>query len=460
MLPEPDVGLRRRLIAQLAMAIVEVTDDIPDASARQEAVLLAHEAADMPHDSDLATTVDVLHVQERLAEGPESGQVRVGLGADLLRLGRIEERPEAIVWAHLWRIDGFLQTGAVTAADAEIAGLAAVADQLGWPLARWQLLRTRAARAMLAGRFTDADAFARDGRNLAERCGDSSMIGQYYAYHLDIQRKTGRFEAADVLMVTGLAESDPRPILLAVAAEYLHAAGDTESAGTLLARLAPHLADLPHNIQHPAIAAIAGEVAACLDDRATAAVCYRELQPYGHVYNASSNGYRGAYARSLGVMAMCLDDRSAADQYLTQARGMETRVGAPAEGAFAQLAHARLLATGHGRHDGERARQLARSAIRLAAKLGMRPTHDAATRLLNQLNGLDPTHGPHLSERERQIAALVGDGLTNREIGTRLRISERTVESHVRNLIMKLGLSNRTQVAAWVSRLQDGDQAP
>ncbi|HEX6061516.1 MAG TPA: helix-turn-helix transcriptional regulator, partial [Candidatus Limnocylindria bacterium] len=46
---------------------------------------------------------------------------------------------------------------------------------------------------------------------------------------------------------------------------------------------------------------------------------------------------------------------------------------------------------------------------------------------------------------------LVAEGLTNKEIGMRLFISERTVESHVRNILEKLGFSSRAQIAGWMA---------
>src|SRR2546429_8547391 len=55
----------------------------------------------------------------------------------------------------------------------------------------------------------------------------------------------------------------------------------------------------------------------------------------------------------------------------------------------------------------------------------------------------------HLTERERGIAALVADGLTDRAIAARLRISERTVEGHVLSIRNRLGFANRTQIATW-----------
>jgi DNA-binding NarL/FixJ family response regulator len=58
--------------------------------------------------------------------------------------------------------------------------------------------------------------------------------------------------------------------------------------------------------------------------------------------------------------------------------------------------------------------------------------------------------GP-LAKRETDVARLVAEGLTNRQIGTRLFISERTVDSHVRSILNKLGVSSRAQIAAWMA---------
>jgi DNA-binding NarL/FixJ family response regulator len=61
------------------------------------------------------------------------------------------------------------------------------------------------------------------------------------------------------------------------------------------------------------------------------------------------------------------------------------------------------------------------------------------------------SHTGLLSQRETDVARLVTEGLSNKEIGARLSISERTVESHVRNILTKLGFTSRTQVAGWMA---------
>ena len=75
----------------------------------------------------------------------------------------------------------------------------------------------------------------------------------------------------------------------------------------------------------------------------------------------------------------------------------------------------------------------------LALALGQTPVEEA------------PEEEVPLTRRELQVANLVGCGLSNREIAEQLKISQRTVESHVENTLRKLGFGSRTQVAAWVA---------
>ncbi|MGV9862549.1 ATP-binding protein [Rhodococcus koreensis] len=62
-----------------------------------------------------------------------------------------------------------------------------------------------------------------------------------------------------------------------------------------------------------------------------------------------------------------------------------------------------------------------------------------------------------LTRREQQIAALVADGLTNREIATKLVISQRTVDAHVEHILTKLGFRSRTQIVRWLDTPEQPD---
>jgi DNA-binding NarL/FixJ family response regulator len=59
-------------------------------------------------------------------------------------------------------------------------------------------------------------------------------------------------------------------------------------------------------------------------------------------------------------------------------------------------------------------------------------------------------HDP-LSGREREVAALVAQGMSNRDIAAELVLSERTAANHVQHILTKLGFANRSQIAAWVT---------
>jgi pimeloyl-ACP methyl ester carboxylesterase len=79
---------------------------------------------------------------------------------------------------------------------------------------------------------------------------------------------------------------------------------------------------------------------------------------------------------------------------------------------------------------------------------------DALVDTVRRFLGLSASRssGGVLTPRQREVAALVAQGLSNREIADRLVITERSAESHVERIRIRLGFRSRAQVAAWVAR--------
>ena len=61
---------------------------------------------------------------------------------------------------------------------------------------------------------------------------------------------------------------------------------------------------------------------------------------------------------------------------------------------------------------------------------------------------------PGLTAREQQILYLLAEGLTNRQLASKLSISEATVENHIHHIFVKLGISNRAQAVAHAFKLR------
>ncbi|ATE57905.1 DNA-binding response regulator [Actinosynnema pretiosum] len=64
----------------------------------------------------------------------------------------------------------------------------------------------------------------------------------------------------------------------------------------------------------------------------------------------------------------------------------------------------------------------------------------------------EPDELATLTEQERRVLSLIGEGLSNRQIAERLFVAEKTVKNHVTAVLSKLGMERRTQAAAWVAR--------
>jgi two-component system, NarL family, response regulator DevR len=85
--------------------------------------------------------------------------------------------------------------------------------------------------------------------------------------------------------------------------------------------------------------------------------------------------------------------------------------------------------------------------------LDPRAASQVMERLRSDARHPDPLAG--LSGQERRILELIGEGLTNRQIGERMFLAEKTVKNYVSSLFAKLGMQRRTQAAAYAARLRE-----
>jgi DNA-binding CsgD family transcriptional regulator len=192
------------------------------------------------------------------------------------------------------------------------------------------------------------------------------------------------------------------------------------------------------------------QLAADLGDTAAAEMCHRLLLPHADLHSVSGAGAvttGGSVQLYLGMAAMGAGRPDLAVRHLRSAITANEAAGlAP----FAAMSRFRLAAALRARAkpgDTDEAVALLAAADSAAERMGMVPLRAQIADLAAQLRD-----GGVLSRRETEIAALVADGLTNKQAAAAAHISERTVESHVQHIMAKLGFTSRSQIAAWAAR--------
>jgi DNA-binding CsgD family transcriptional regulator len=156
----------------------------------------------------------------------------------------------------------------------------------------------------------------------------------------------------------------------------------------------------------------------------------------------------GSSARELGRLALVCRDYEEAIAQLQEAVEVNIRIGARPCVAHARHELPKALLGRGAPDDLPTVLTLTRQSADEAARLGMPGAVAAATRLHDRAGVLTRETDPR-TPREREICDLLVEGLSNRGIAADLVLSERTVESHVRNILAKLNLSNRHEIATW-----------
>jgi DNA-binding CsgD family transcriptional regulator/tetratricopeptide (TPR) repeat protein len=432
-------AVRARLLAQRAVALCEsgrLDEAFPDSEC-------ALELAGRSGDPGLLAAV--LPARHLALAGPDWTLARLALADQALGLARSAAAPIQELWARVWRTDAFWELGDIASADAEIERLAGLAHTLRNPVARWHLQRCQAVRALLLGRYERAVALSEEATAVLP---PENFIARFLHFAFMSSVDADRGESTWLDAHREMFDVGPSVIVRSMLASCFLSAGRRDEALPYYEQARGSLRRVPRDARWMGTMVFLTHGAFQFGDRETAEICYRELVPFEDRFMASGGGSvvcQGSVALFLGMAAMTLGRLEDSEGHLRRAIQRNAAAGARPWSARAELVLAELLRR-QGRARGQ-ALDLAQRAARTATALGMRVLRARAEAVIGDLTAAT---GPTLlSRREREVAALVARGLTNREIARTLVISERTAENHVQHILTKLGFGSRAQIAAW-----------
>lgn len=438
--------LDARLAARVSAALACALSEVGDLDEAQEHARKAMETAVAV--GDRHAELDAIRAGAMLGQNPRLGVDRAALGRRSLELAAATDRPLAALWGHLWISDAALQTGDLTTAEAHFTAIGAIAEQTGLPVARWHHLRRRAAMAGMIGAFALSRRLSDEARSVTTDWNDDSAEGTYIGHSTFLALLRG--VPTDLApgwrdLVDDLGEQ-PLVARAGLAAALL-VDGDPDHARALYAPLVDGLGrvrdahTLPGVVYLCEVAVGLSDVAGC---RLLRTVLDEDFAGYV-VFGVGTIFYPGALARLRGELALVCGDAEAAAAEFAEAERVNTALGARPYLAHTRAGMARLaLATG----DAAGAVRHAKAAAVAARTLDLPGLLRDTTALLDGLAAAAPSDP--FTPREREIAELVGRARSNREIAAQLVVSERTVESHVRNILAKTGTVSRKEFIRWM----------
>jgi DNA-binding CsgD family transcriptional regulator/tetratricopeptide (TPR) repeat protein len=438
---EEDSGRRVMVLSGQARACAFLGDHDRSARLRDESIEVARRLGDR---RALATvlmraywargTTGLDEILEMLTESRD-------LAADL---GDIELQAEAMEW----RISALIALGDLESARQELAEVYEMASRVGQPFIIHVAQHYRSTIALSDGRLAEAEETAERSFEWGRLLTGRDPTATYGVQMFGIRREQGRLaELAPVVRILAASKDQGGawgPGLAVVLAEL----GMHDEARRELERVhRKGLMELRTGLWLASLVYLADAVALVGDD-ALAAEVYTELLPSAGSIVTVGHGVAcyGSADRYLGVVAATAGEREIARGHLEVALEVDRAMGAWTWLAHSQYALGKLLVEAGG-DDRARGRRLLQEAGSLAERIGM-PT------LLGRVRaegGPAPRRPPPdgLSPRELQILRLVAQGLSNRDIGARLVVSEHTAANHVRSILRKTGCANRTEAAAY-----------
>ncbi|MFN8188598.1 MAG: AAA family ATPase [Gaiellales bacterium] len=443
-LGESESPLRVRLLAGLARALDFQGEHARADSVRQVAIEMARRIGDR---RGLATVL----MRAYWGYGELSMETIATMLVEARRLAEEIGDVELEVEAREWQIPALIALCDLQVARREIEEVLELAQRTRQPFNIHVAEHQASSIALADGRLGDAEAAAGRSHEWSRLLSGRDASGVYGIQMFGIRREQGRLaELAPVVRV--LASADGSGAWGPGFAVLLAELGMEDRAGNELARIRHDgLEALRERLWIASLAYLA-DACSMVGDAELASVVYPELSPYrgGSVMVGHGVACYGAADRLLGMLAVTVGEHRLAEAHFEAAMTLNARMGALTWLAHTAYQYGRLLLRGGAAEDARRAEALFSQAVEIAERTGLVALKARLASLTVSPNAARLPDG--LSPREVDILRLLAGGLSNRELGSELFISEHTVANHVRSILRKTGCANRTEAASYAFR--------
>lgn len=367
LLPDEDSPLRARLLGRLAVSLYW-------SAPRERLVELCAEAVAMAERTgDKTALLGVLISRNYALWGPDDAPARLGAANEILHLAEALGRADRTLEARLYRIIVLLELGDVDSADSEIDAFCAGAAELRQPFYRWYAMLLPATRALLEGRFDEAERQANEALVLAEQAQDPAALPVWGGQMLFVWVERGQGAELQATFDAIRDVAGEMPAVQASSAWIALELGHLDEARATFERMATNeFADLGRNAAWMSSITLLSEVCAALDDQPRAAVLYRLLEPYtGRNVMAWATAPGGPLDYYLGLLATTMGEFEDAEARFEAALELSDAMRSPRFAAHGQYAYAIMLKRRRRPGDPARANTLLTQARAHAHALGM-----------------------------------------------------------------------------------------
>ena len=462
--PDPGTAAAVQQMAEIALARVDRAQ--PATRARLESQLsvalhlreqfdAAQEHADSAvglavQSGDSRALAEALHARGLAIAGTAPAGPLLALGDEMLRAAIDSGAAGAELAARMWRVDALLRMGQTGPAGHELDAVDVLAARTRSPLALWNARLGRAGLYQAIGRLAEAEREARSARltlPASQRAHTEPLfIAQLMLIATDLGVEPVEIETARANAVgTSL-------IAVAMTGRYDLNMGDLARALAAFESVWARIDMVRLDRRGLPTLAAALELAVGARDMAAITDLRGRLAPYADVMIISSLGAVGPVSYYLAGAELALGNVDAALGCAQSAVDLTAQGGFGPWLARSRAFQAEALRARGGSDDLSRAGRAATLADVAAAQLGMVRLKAQTALLVQHLAARG-----RLSRREIEVAKLVSQGLSNRDISAVLGVAERTVETHVQNILTKLDFHSRAEIATWVVREKIAD---